>query len=148
MARRASRLVAFPLAARERDGLAAALAKVGLPADDVSEPGRLFWRFAQDDVPVGFGGLEIHGNAALLRSVVTLPSLRRRGIGRAIVAALEAEVPRQSCRGVFLVTTDPEFFARLGYAKTSRGKVPKAIQATPHFAALDALETIMVKRLA
>jgi N-acetylglutamate synthase-like GNAT family acetyltransferase len=146
VAARAPRLVATPLAALERDGLAAVLKKAGLPADDIREPGRLFWRFQYDDMPVGFGGLEIHGAAALLHSIITLPSQRGRGIGGAIVAALEAEVPRH-CRNIFLLTAEPDFFARLGYAETTRNKVPKPIQTTPHFEALVASATIMVKRL-
>ena len=59
------RLLATPLAAWERDGLAAALVKAGLPADDVGDPNVLFWRFeSYEDVPVGFGGLEVHGSEA------------------------------------------------------------------------------------
>ena len=54
-------LLATPLAAWERDGVKTALAKVGLPADDVDDPRHMFWRFeTATDVPVGFGGLEIH----------------------------------------------------------------------------------------
>jgi hypothetical protein len=75
VAARVPRLVALPLAAWERDGLTAALAKTGLATDAVHESGQLFWRFHADDVPVGFGGLAIHGDAALLHSVVVLPSL-------------------------------------------------------------------------
>lgn len=147
MAAQGPRLVAMPLAAWERDGLAAALKKAGLPYDDIGEPGRLFWRFQRDDMPVGFGGLEIHGDAALLHSIVTLPPMRRRGIGRAIVAALEAEIPRRTCRAIFLLTAEPDFFMPLGYVETSRGKVPKAIRTAPHFAAFVASATVMVKRL-
>ena len=39
------RLQATPLAAWERDGLKSALAKAGLPVDDVGDPRLLFWRF-------------------------------------------------------------------------------------------------------
>ena len=92
MALAASHLVAMPLAAWERDGLAAALQGAGLPTDDLAEPGRLFWRFETAETePVGFGGLEILHGDALLRSIVTLPPLRKRGIGAAIVASLEEE---------------------------------------------------------
>lgn len=67
------RLLALPLAAWEREGLKSALVKAGLPADDVGDPHQLFWRFeSHEDVPVGFGGLEVHGDEALLHSVVTL----------------------------------------------------------------------------
>ena len=73
--------IPLPLAVWERDGLAAALAKAGLPTEDIQASGPLFWRFENDDVPVGFGGLEIFEDQALLRSVVTLPPVRNRGIG-------------------------------------------------------------------
>ena len=70
----APRLQRAPLAVWEREGLKAALVKAGLPADDVGDPALLFWRFETfEDVPVGFGGLELHGDDALLHSVVTLP---------------------------------------------------------------------------
>ena len=64
----ASRLRALPLASWERDGLKMALRKAGLPMEDVDEPRLLFWRYETlSDVPVGFGGLEIHERDALLR---------------------------------------------------------------------------------
>ena len=51
-------LTALPLAAWERDGLQAALARSGLPTADLGEADRLFWRFeTTEDVPVGFGGI-------------------------------------------------------------------------------------------
>src|SRR5687767_10718005 len=88
----APKLISQPLATWEREGLVATLHKAGLPIEGVTEPGLLFWRFQTiDDVPVGFGGLEVHGTHAVLRSIVTLPPLRRRGIGAAIVAAVEGE---------------------------------------------------------
>jgi len=134
----APRLNAIPLAAWERDGVTAALKRAGLPAEGVEAPGRLFWRFEADDLtPVGFGGLEIHGEDALLRAVLTLPPLRRRGIARAIVAALEAEARIAGCRAIWLVTTSAApLFARLGYGKRDPATVPQPIRETPPFAAL------------
>ena len=144
-------LVAFPLAPWERDGLAAALIKAKLPADDVMQPGLRLWRFStDDDVPAGFGGLEVHGADALLRSVVTLPPLRGRGFGRAIVAALEAEAQLAKCRTVWLLTaTAQPLFDQLGYAAVDRAAVPAAIRATAQFASLcPDTAAVMVKRLA
>ena len=149
MDRRAFPLFAQPLAVWERDGLKAALAKVGLPGDDVAEPSRLFWRFERDDVPVGFGGLEVFGEDALLHSLVTLPPVRQRGIGRSIVAQLETEARGRGARSVYLLTTDmADFFAELGYAACERKAVPPAIAATPHYTSLCmASATAMVKRI-
>jgi N-acetylglutamate synthase-like GNAT family acetyltransferase len=126
--------VPLPLAVWERGGLAAALAKAGLPADDLESPGLLLWRFENDDVPVGFGGLEIVGDQALLRSVVTLPPVRNRGIGTAIVTTLEAEARIRGCRAAWLVTDKAaDFFRGRGYRACERSEAPKAIREAAPF---------------
>jgi amino-acid N-acetyltransferase len=143
--------MATPLAAWERDGVGAALIKAGLPADDIDDPYVLLWRFeTYEDVPVGFGGLEIYGYDALLRSVVTLPPLRHGGIGAAIVAALEAEAHARRCGAIYLLTaSEPDFFSRLGYSRCAHGDVPEAIRESAQFAALGPPTGIaMVKRAA
>ena len=156
----APRLRATPLAAFERDGLKAALRKVGLPSDDVEQDDLLFWRFeTENDVPVGFGGLEIYrgglevhdvaptdfsplgvsgrdaslqifGRDALLRSIVTLPPLRRRGFGTAIVESIEQEARALGCRAIYLSATNKMLFVRLGYCACKRGDVPEAVAAS------------------
>jgi N-acetylglutamate synthase-like GNAT family acetyltransferase len=147
VASRGSPLFAQPLATWERDGLKAALLRAGLPTDDVEDEGALFWRFERDDVPVGFAGLEVHGPDALLRSIVTLPPLRQRGVGAAMVAKMEIEARARSARAMYLVTQgDDAFFAKIGYARCKREQVPPAIAATPLFARLcQASGTAMVK---
>jgi N-acetylglutamate synthase-like GNAT family acetyltransferase len=143
-------LIALPLAVWERDGLKAAVIKAGLPADDILAPGPQFWRFTtDDDVPAGFGGIEVHGADALMRSVVTLPPLRGRGVGRAIVKALEAEAVVMKCSAVWLLTTTArDLFEPLGYAVIDRGQVPAAIRATAQYSSLcPDSATVMVKRL-
>ena len=143
-------LTAFPLAAWERDGLVAALRKAGLPADDVGVPGALFWRFStEDDVPAGFGGLEVYGKDALMRSVVTLPPLRGRGFGAAIVAALETEARLAKCSSIYLLTTTAQaLFEKLGYAKVDRAQAPAAIRASTQFSKLcPDSAVLMLKRL-
>jgi amino-acid N-acetyltransferase len=143
------KLMARPLRDGERGALAAALAKAKLPTEDIEAPGRLFWRFeTKDEVPVGFGGLELHGEDALLRSLVTLPPVRSRGVGTAIVAALEFEARLHGCRSLWLITASAAaFFDRLGYARCDRAVVPEAIRATAEFATLcPASADILMKR--
>jgi N-acetylglutamate synthase-like GNAT family acetyltransferase len=132
------KLMAHPLRAGELDVLAAALAKAKLPTEDVEEPGRLFWRFeTRDEVPVGFGGLEVHGEDALLRSLVTLPPVRGRGVATAMVAQLEFEARLHGCRSLWAITTTAaDFFAKRGYARCDRAVVPAAIRATAEFSTL------------
>ena len=143
------RLLATPLAAWERDGLKAALRKAGLPADDVGDARLLFWRFETTDIPVGFGGLEIHGSDALLRSLVTLPPLRQIGMGAAMVAMLETEARTLNCHAIYLLTaSDAKFFGRLGYGPCARSDVPEAIRGSRQFAELCApTAAAMVKRI-
>jgi amino-acid N-acetyltransferase len=145
----APRLQVTPLAVFERDGIKAALRKAGLPGEDVDDGGALFWRFeTYEDVPVGFGGLEIHGKDALLRSVVTLPPLRRVGYGGAIVAALESEAQGRGCQAVYLLTADAKYFVKRGYAICEHKDLPKAIRSTAQFASpRPEAASAMVKRL-
>jgi amino-acid N-acetyltransferase len=144
------RLVALPLKLGERGALSKALARARLPADDLEAPGPLFWRFeTADSLPVGFGGLEIHGEDALLRSLVILPPLRARGIGAAVVGWLETEAALCQCRAIWLLTDQAAgFFDRLGYAKCDRAVVPENIRETRQFAAFcPANADVLVKRL-
>ena len=132
-----AQLFALPLAPWERGGIEAALKLAGLPSEDVDAPEILYWRFERNDMPAGFGGLEIHADQALLRSVVALPPVRHRGIGAAIVEVLETEAVARHIRALYLLTTDCEgFFARLGYTPCRRDDVPAAIRATAQFASL------------
>ena len=148
--RKAPKLVPHPLRAGERQVLAAALTKSKLPVDDLEAPGHFFWRFETvDEVPVGFGGLEVYGTDALLRSLVTLPPVRNRGVGSAIVAALEFEAGLLGCRSIWLLTTSAaEFFGRLGYAKCDRAVVPETIMETQEFVSLcPTTADVLVKRI-
>ena len=143
------RLLATPLAAWERDGLKAALLKARLPADDVGDARLLFWRFETTDIPVGFGGLEIHGSDALLRSLVTLPPLRQIGMGADMVAMLETEARALNCYAIYLLTaSDAKFFGRLGSGPCVRSDVPEAVRGSRQFAELCApTAAAMVKRI-
>jgi N-acetylglutamate synthase-like GNAT family acetyltransferase len=144
----APRLFAHPLKSWERGALSAALSKVGLANDDVEEPHHLFWRFETDEeMPVGFGGLEPYGDDALLRSVVTLPPLRNKGIGTAIVASLETEAGLRGSRAIWIVSRAAgPFFERRGYAKCLPSVVPDLIRATRAFRSANDAE-VLVKLL-
>ena len=140
-------LFAQPLAIWEREGLKAALGRAGLPAHDIEAEGPLFWRFERDDVPVGFAGIEVHGTDALLRSLVTLPPVRQRGVGGAMVAKMETEARARGARAIYLMADDGAFFAKLGYAPCAHDRVPPAIAASAPFAGERMGATAMVKAI-
>jgi arsenate reductase (glutaredoxin) len=146
----APHLTSFPLATWERDGLKAALARIGLPTEGIDDADRLFWRFETDELmPVGFGGLEIHGEHAILRSVVTLPPMRGKGIGAQMVAMLEVEARGRGCRMLWLITASGvSYFGSFGYSPCDPAAVPAAISATPQFTGAPPNATAMSKILA
>jgi N-acetylglutamate synthase-like GNAT family acetyltransferase len=141
---------ATPVAAGERSAMDEMLRRADLPVDDLDDTAVLAFSFAdRDGAPVGYGGLEIHGDNALVRSIVVEPSRRRRGAGRAIVERLLAEARRLGATRAFLLTTAAEaYFERLGFASVARASAPEAILLTRQAAGLcPSSAALMVKAL-
>lgn len=113
-------LIGRPLPPEERGALARSLRRAGIETTGLDAAHRLFWRFETfDQVPVGFGGLDMIGRDAVLHSVVVLPLLRGRGLGRGIVRALEGEALLRKAGTAWVVAaTAADFFAHMGYAAT------------------------------
>jgi amino-acid N-acetyltransferase len=125
------------------------LADNDLPTDDV--PGaldHLVVALAGGEV-VGAGGVEVHGSAGLLRSVVVEDSFRGRGAGTAVCDALEDKVRRASVETLYLLTTTAaSFFRRRGYETVAREEAPSDVRETAEFADLcPASATCMAKNL-
>ncbi len=121
----------------ERSTLAALLASAALPADDIDlTPGR-FWRFHDAHGDVGFAGLEVHGNDALLRSLLVPAERRGQGHGRAILDWMLDQAASLGVRRVFLLTTTAaDFFAAADFTRIARDAAPANIRATSEFASL------------
>lgn len=85
----------------------------------------------------GFGGLELYGQAALLRSVYVHLEYRERGLGSHLVHRLEQKAIERGTATIYLLTTSAErFFSHLGYWRIERRLAPAAIQASPEFSSL------------
>ena len=126
-----------PLADAERPALARLLGASGLPTDDLDEPGRRFWRVADDQGTLGYGGLEVHGADALLRSVIVPAERRGAGGGRVVVAAVRAQAVTLGIERLWLLTIGAAgFFERLGFQRVERMSAPPAIQSSARFAGL------------
>ena len=83
---------------------------------------------------VGVGGLEIHGEFGLLRSVVVADRLRGQGIGKTLVDAVEASARNRGVASLLLLTeTAADFFGRLGYSEIARVDVPQRIRNSAEF---------------
>jgi amino-acid N-acetyltransferase len=87
------------------------LALASLPQPE--EGGRSF-AVEDDRGLLGFGAIEGGGSDQLLRSVVLVPSLRRRGLGHALVSQLVGQARADGAARLWLLTTGAErWFARL-----------------------------------
>jgi amino-acid N-acetyltransferase len=117
--------------------LIAALEAAGLPADDLHEPGRRFYRFGDDAGLIGYGGLEQIGSDVLVRSMVIIDGRRGGGHGAAVLSWLEANAAEQKATALYLLTTSAtSFFQRHGYTALPRSAAPPAIAASRQFSAL------------
>ena len=109
----------------------AALTAEQLPTDDVAEAGRAFFRVTEANETIGFGGYELHGEDALLRSLTVPPDLRGRGLGRLVAEAVLRAAAGAGARHVWLLTTTAgPFFERLGFVRIDRATAPEAIRST------------------
>lgn len=111
------------------------LRHANLPDKDVAEQfGHYFAVHEDDGRVVGIAGLELHGDHALLRSVVVNDDYRRQGLGALLVTAALERAGRLNLGSVFLLTTDArEYFARLGFVELPREEAPRAIQESWEF---------------
>lgn len=97
---------------------------------------RLFCARADGEL-VGVGGLEVYGPDALLRSVVTDPSVRGEGYGTSLVDALEERAAALGATELYLLTTTAAtFFGDLDYREVDRESAPRSIRETTQFSTL------------
>lgn len=87
-----------------------------LPAFRTGEFLETFWVLDSGDRLLGCFGLEVFGEAALLRSVVTGLELRGQGYGNVLVSRAMEEAARLGVKRVYLFTMDKApFFSRHGF---------------------------------
>lgn len=124
-------LVVSPVDATD-DALHVALRQASLPTSDLAGSSACFHAFETlDGQRAGYGGFELHGTDALLRSMVVPPGLRHRGIGGGMLALLMRRAFDQGARHAWLLTTDAApFFERAGFKQVQRSAAPQAILDT------------------
>ena len=121
-----------------------------LPTTDLADSRPEFLVACEGPEIIGVGGLEIHGDVGLLRSVVVVDRLRGHGIGRILVDAVEASARDRGVASLLLLTeTAADFFGRLGYSEIARDDVPQGIRNCAEFRQLCPQSArCMIKRLA
>jgi N-acetylglutamate synthase-like GNAT family acetyltransferase len=124
-----------PIAHGQLDRLRIVLLSEGLPAVDILKaPVRFFEACTDNGAAIGWGGLEIYGDQAVMRSVVINSVLRGTGAGKALVETLISEAKALNLKKLWLLTTNAEnFFAKLGFCHAIRSEAPKEIQDCEEF---------------
>lgn len=92
-------------AAGDLEAIRALLTELGLPAADVGTATQRFVVARSGGELVGCAALEIHGRAALLRSLAVRPAMQGRGLGNALYQTAIAKAGALRVGEVFLLTT-------------------------------------------
>src|SRR3984957_16386888 len=113
----------------------AMLARGGLMTDGVEWPAACYIVAYFGDDAVGVVGVEPKIDAALIRSLYVDESMRRRGIGAALIAAARKAAHTRGARHLYLFSTDAgEFFERHGFKTVAVDDVIAAIPGVPQVA--------------
>jgi N-acetylglutamate synthase-like GNAT family acetyltransferase len=111
------------------------LSDAGLPLEGLDEQfGPGYAVAVEDDKVVGAAAVERYGRWGLLRSVVTDPDWRRRGVGETLTRNRLAWAETEGLEGVYLLTTTAaSYFPRLGFAQVNRDELPLEIRESTEF---------------
>jgi amino-acid N-acetyltransferase len=83
---------------------------------------------------IGCAGLEIHGEAGLLRSVTIARSDRSKGLGSKLVQTILEHAREQKLSSLSLLTTTAQhYFPRFGFQITTRASLPESLNASAEF---------------
>jgi len=127
------------------------LREAGLLTDDLTpEKLRNFLvaRIEDRDI-IGTVGCEAFERYGLLRSLAVRPDYQGSGIGRILVAEMEAYARKSGIETLYLLTTTvPDYFTKLGFQVTKRSSAPGCIAATEEFRGLCPVSAVcMYKQL-
>lgn len=114
------------------DEVIALLARVHLPADGVAQHFNHFLVAREAHHLAGCVGLEVYGEAALLRSLAVAPEYQKRGLGKRLTAGALELARAQGVRDVVLLTlTAADFFRHsFDFAPVERAVYGEAFAAS------------------
>lgn len=96
---------------------------------------------------IGVVGVELKGNAGLLRSLAVAEAYRRKGLATQLVNKIEAYARSKKVDTLYLLTLTADFFfSARGYLKTDRKSAPPEIQETTEFKSLCPQTAVCMKK--
>lgn len=126
------------------------LADCNLPGEDITSAHlKRFLVHRETGQLIGVVGLELRGEAALLRSLAVSERHRGRSVARELVRRAEEHAGSAGIASLYLLTTTADtFFAALGYRITQRDAAPASIRETAEFAGICPSSSVcMVKQV-
>jgi amino-acid N-acetyltransferase len=105
-----------------------------LPKAGVAEHLQNFILAFGEDKLVGCAGLEIHGNAGLLRSVAIAPEYQKQGLGSRLTEGILDLAEHYRLSSVSLLTeTAKDYFPRFGFVEVSKVELPASLKDSAEF---------------
>ncbi len=125
-----------------------ALRRADLTVDDLEEANRTFFSYhSLSGALLGFGGYELCGKDALLRSIVVLPDGRGKRVGRNLLPLLNYRAFRRGARTAWLLTTTAhDFFEKTGFKRRAREDAPTSILDTRQAKSLCPTDAVLMSR--
>jgi N-acetylglutamate synthase-like GNAT family acetyltransferase len=108
------------------------IAGAGMMTAGIEWPAACYLLAYDGDEAIGVIGVEARLDAALIRSLYVKESMRRRGIGAALVSAARKAAHTRGARHLYLLTKDAgDHFARLGFGLVDLSRVMSAMAGAP-----------------
>lgn len=124
------------------------LSAAQLPTDGLDEQFGEAYAIAEcDGRAIGAEGIEIYGDAGLLRSAVVDPDWRGKGVGDALTQDRLRWARERGLREVWLLTTTAaDYFPRFGFERAERATAPEAMQRSREFAEACPASAVAMRR--
>lgn len=114
--------------------LRALLEDAHLPTEGVEADHVRFWVAEEEGRIAGVIGLEVYGDAGLLRSAAVTPAVQGTGVGTFLVRHLLAQATDLGIGTIYLLTETAEsWFPRFGFRVVSREEVNARVRKSPEF---------------
>jgi amino-acid N-acetyltransferase len=102
-----------------------------LPTAGVNDQFQNFMLEFENDTLLGCAGLEVYGNAGLLRSVAVNSRRRSNGIGSRLVNVILENAKKQKLSSLTLLTeTATDYFPKFGFKRVARAEIPESLHAS------------------
>lgn len=121
------------------------LVSAKLATTDLDEGPPTFLASPDAEGATAFAGITGSGPDRLLRSVVVDPAHRGSGVGRPLVAAIEAFAVQHGAERLWLLTDSASgFFGSIGYERRDRVDAPEIVRTSSQFKGLCSSSAVLM----